>query len=70
MAEPKLQWQSVEEFALQQLKFQQLVEQALKESLLRSNPQGVTTRGITPRYRVEDANGNEIIFPITLKVEI
>ena len=70
MPERTLQWQSVEDFALQQLEFQQLVEEALKESLLQSNPQGVTTRGMSPRYRVEDANGNEIAFPITLKVEI
>ena len=70
MAERKLQWQSVEDFALEQLEFRQLVEEALRQSLLESNPQRVTTLGMTPRYRVEDANGNEISFPMTLKVEI
>ena len=70
MPERKLQWQSVEDFALQQVEFLQLVEEALRESLLESNPQGITTVGMTPRYRVEDVNGNEIAFPMTLKVEI
>ena len=70
MAVRKLQWQFVEDFALQQVEFQQLVEEAFRESLLENNAQGITTLGMTPRYRVEDAKGNEIAFPTTLIVEI
>ena len=70
MAERELRWKSVEDFALQQPEYAQLVDEALRELLSRINPQSVATLGKTPQYTVEDAAGNEIVFPITLKVEI
>ena len=70
MAERQLAWKSVEDFAMQQPEHETLVKEAGEEFLSKSNPQSVTTRGMTPRYLGEDANGNEIVFPITLKVEI
>ena len=70
MAERELSWKSVEDFALQQPEYAQLVDEALRELLSKINPQPVNTFSSTPQYRVKDANGNEIAFPITLTVEI
>ena len=47
-----------------------LVAEALGEFLSKIAPHSVNTIGRTPQYRVKDANGNEVVFPITLAVEI
>ena len=70
MSERELPWKSVEDFALQQPEYALLVDEALRELLSIISPQAVNTLGKTPQYRVKDANGNDIAFPITLTVEI
>lgn len=70
MAEREFPWKSAGDFALQQSAYTELVAEALGEFLSKIDPQSVNTIGRTPQYRVKDANGNEVVFPITLTVEI
>ena len=70
MAERELPWKSADDFALQQSAYTELVAEALGEFLQKIDPQSVNTIGRTPQYLVKDANGNEVVFPITLTVEI
>ena len=67
MPKRELPWKSAEEFVFARPDYKLLVDELMQEVLAQSPPQGEQTRGMTPQWRVKDASGHEVVFPITLE---
>ena len=71
MAKQELPWKSSYDFAHERyLELGELYLAAFNELLENIQSGQRATFGMAPSYRVKDANGNEVAFPISLVVEL